>query len=489
MKLYTNITNANDKGICTMKLSPASTVLTRQQFFAFTFLLSTLAGVIVIACAISFSSEVADFLSPTLSTMIIFVLFSMVLKWQIGDNLFGELGFLYLGLAVGYTVFPAFAFMFGGLDQAGPLVLLLPQPFELAIHLWRHTLFVFGVATGYLLTRGREKSQLITIKDPKGKDGLTIVFLIVLTAICILSLSLMSAPVETYIENYIRYDHLSWFARKFASVCIRLKLGMYSVFMTFLFINFKKYKLAIPIVVAIICTYELIYSLGARIDSLIIMLITVCLYNYFVKLITLKKGFMICITFVVIFSMVELFRSYEFDVNMIQTAVSEQGFKLASEFGAVYFTGFHLYTERANGILPPTEWPMFFSDFISVVTFGDFTRWNPMEWYARNYHPYSVVAPFTLGPIADSAIWGGEIDLILRGLINGAFFAYLVRWFLRFQDRWWGMAIYVYCYATCILTLKYSIFYHFTPLFKTMLPTLLMVAIIRKLTPSKQKFG
>ncbi len=167
--------------------------------------------------------------------------------------------------------------------------------------------------------------------------------------------------------------------------------------------------------------------------------------------------------------------------------VSQEEFKSASEFYSVYLTGFHLYAERLQGALPPTEWPMFFNDFISMVTFGDFTRWNPMDWYARNYYPDSVVAPFTLGPIADSAIWGGEVDLLLRGLINGAFFAYLVRWFLRHKDRWWGVTIYVYCYATCVMTLKYSIFYHLTPLLKTLLPTLLVVAVVRTLIPSKQK--
>ena len=54
-----------------------------------------------------------------------------------------------------------------------------------------------------------------------------------------------------------------------------------------------------------------------------------------------------------------------------------------------------------------------------------------MVWYAKNYFPNSTVAPFTLGPIADSAIWGGEIDLFFRGLINGILFALLIKWFIK----------------------------------------------------------
>ena len=124
---------------------------------------------------------------------------------------------------------------------------------------------------------------------------------------------------------------------------------------------------------------------------------------------------------------------------------------------------------------------MFFNDFISLVTFADFTRWNPQYWYARNYFPDAIVPPETMGPIAESAIWGGEVDLLFRSLINGAFFAYLVRWFLRRKDKWWGVAIYVYCYATCVMTLKYSVFYILTPLLKTVLPTLLVVEVVRRL--------
>lgn len=75
----------------------------------------------------------------------------------------------------------------------------------------------------------------------------------------------------------------------------------------------------------------------------------------------------------------------------------------------------------------------------------------------------------------------------MRSLINGAFFAYLVRWFLRYKDRWWGVAAYIFCYATCVMTLKYSVFWHLTTLIKTVVPTLLVTNVVRTLIPTKQK--
>ncbi len=487
--LHTNIANLFDKEVHPMETLPQSIVLSRKQLVASASVILILVGIIAIVSATRLVGELAYILSPTLATIIIFLIFSMVLKCKVGNNLFGELGFLYLFLAVAYTLFPAFTLMIFDSDLVSwqKLAALLPVSSELGIHLWRHALFVFGVATGYLLVRGHETLRPSTFKDRGRKDGPTIALLIGIIVICVLCLSLMSAPVGTYIDNYTRYDHLSWFPRKFVSVCLRLKLGIYSVFITFLFLNYKKYKLIIPITVVALCIYESIYSFGSRIQSFIILLMALCLYNFIIKPISFKKVLMTFAPIALLFSAMELFRSSEFDMNAVQYAILQQGFKPASELGAVYFTGFHLYEERAHGTMASTEWPMFFNDLISLVTFADFTRWNPQYWYARNYFPDAVVPPETMGPIAESAIWGGEIDLLLRSLINGAFFAFLVRWFLRHKDRWWGVVIYVYCYATCVLTLKYSVFFHLAPLIKTLLPTLLVVEAVRRLIPSKPK--
>ena len=462
-------------------------LISKQSVVSISVLLLTLAGVIGILVVNTVSAEVAYYVSPTAATGIIFGIFSILLKWRIGDNLFAELGFLYLALTVAYTVIPALSFLGIGLDASNPLAQLLPAPSELGIHLWRHVLFVFGVAAGYLLVRGRRSLQLITMKDPRGRDGLTIHFLIGMTLVIIVFLSVMSAPVASYYDHYIRYDHLSWFSRKLVSVFVRLNFGIYTVLLVFLFLNYKKYRLVIPVIVTTICLYETVYSFGSRIYTLVILLGTAWLYHLTVRPITLRKGMIIGVSLIWLFSVVEIVRISDFNLNSAQDVLLEEGIKPPSELGAVFLTGFHLYKERTDGALPPTEWPMFFADFISLVTFGAFRRWNPMGWYARNYYPDAVVPPLTLGPIADSAIWGGEADLLLRGLINGAFFAWLVRWFLRRRNTWWGVTIYVYCYASSVMTLKYSVFYILTPLLKTLLPTLLLVGVFRELIPSRKR--
>jgi len=127
---------------------------------------------------------------------------------------------------------------------------------------------------------------------------------------------------------------------------------------------------------------------------------------------------------------------------------------------------------------------MFFYEFIAVIPFLDHTAYDPQYWYARNYFPQAVVSPPTMGVIADSAIWSGEFDLFFRSLINGALFASLTRWFLRRRDNWVAPNVYRLCYATCVMTLKYSVLYQLNPLARTLLPTLLLATFVFRLRKS-----
>jgi len=449
-------------------------------------LLLTLVGGAGVVLKATLPEDVAQYLAPTLASIAVFAMFAVILQRQVGENAFGELGFLYLGLTVAYTVLPAFAFMG---TELKPLAALLPDASELSTHLWRQVLFECGVAGGYLLWRGRQTSQVRVIAASTKRDGRTLLFVAAVIAVCWSSEILLSAPVHSYYDNYVRYDHLPWLLHKFVSVSVRLSLGLYCVLLVFLFRNYRRYKLIIPLVVAAICAYEMVHSFGARIQALIVLLQAVCLYHFCVKKIPLKWGLIACVGLAALFSAVELVRVQEFDVASARSVVAEEGLKPATEFGSVFFPGFHLYAERAQGALPAREWPMFFHDFISLFTFGDFTRWNPMFWYWRNYYSEADVPPFTLGPIADSAMWGGEADLLVRAVVNGLFFAFLMRWFLRHKDRWWGLSVYVYCYATCILTLKYTVFLDLNLIEKNLILTLLLVHTVRVVKFSRRRAG
>ena len=429
---------------------------------------------------------------PMLAACSIFAIFCYLLQVRIRVNIFGEIGFMYLLLASAYTILPAISFLsvdfispstYEGLNVSS----LLPERSVLGVHIWRHVLFMFGVAGGYLAVRGREISKHLNDSRKSG-NRVIIVALLAIIGGCILAMSSFSAPVTSYIEHYTRYDHLSWLQLRIVFVCGILKNGGYFVLMALMFSQYRRYRLLIFIVVPILCVYESVYSFGSRIETLSILLAFVGFYHYRVNPISIRKGVVYLFALAVLFSGMELFRSSNYSLENTQKALAKEGGKQAGEFGAVFYTSFHLYAERAQGTLPPREWQMFLNDFIALIPFVDHTTNHPLFWYARNYFPNAVVPPQTMGVLADSAIWGGEIDLFVRSLMNGAIFALLMRWFLRNQDKWWVLTIYVYCFATCIMPLKYSFLYHLTPIVRIILPTLVFTGILFRIQKALARF-
>jgi hypothetical protein len=447
-------------------------------------LVTVLLGAGSAAALLMASDRQLPIVAPALAAMGVFAAFVLILQRRVGGNLFGEIGFLYLSLAIAYTVLPAFTFLALDLDLAGGwvwenLALLLPDVAELGLHLWRHVLFVTAVAIGYLALRRHDRK--VDMRQPRRIDG-TGILVPALAAIILLSvsvISLLSAPVESYIDHYTRYDHLPRELLLLVYVFFILKTSSYYILLTVLFFDWSRRRLTIVLVVIAIAAYETLYSFGSRIETLSILLGTICLFHYRVRPISLKAGAGAFLAIAALFSVVELFRMLEFDVSEARAALATEGAGPASEFGAVFFTGFHLYAERAQGTLPKADWLMFFNDLVALIPFVDHYEWNPQYWYARHYYPDAAVPPQTMGPIADSAIWGGEWDLLLRGLVNGAWYAALMQWFMQRRDRWWVLVVYAYLYATCVMTLKYSVFYQLAPLLRIVVPGLLLIAALR----------
>jgi len=451
-------------------------------------LLAKVIGIYILIWSIAFLFKPAFFirnvqiLLPSFAVILVFLCFSLWLRSQVQDNVFGEIGFIYLVFAVAYTVFPAYGFL--TLESLSSevgfekLAALAPDQGELGLHLWRHVLFIAAIGFGYLFFRGRPIPKFNSLENLGNAEKPIIRILFIAILFSVIALWSLSAPVYTYIDNYTRYDDLSWMARRVVTLCIVLKTGGTFVLLAIMFNNYKRYRLYIWPFVLLRAVYEVQNSLGSRIDAFVILIAAAALYHYYVKQITLKKGILVMLAFGLVFSVIEMARSVDLEFSVFKETISQERGMPAAELGAVYVTGFHLYSERSNGTLPPIEWQVFFNDFISMVPLVDLTKWQPMSWYARNYFPDAVVPPLTLGPIAESALWGGEIDLLIRGFINGTLFAFLMRWFAREGGKWQVMTIYVFCYSTCIMCLKYSIFYHLVPLEKMILPLLLIVSVL-----------
>ena len=182
-----------------------------------------------------------------------------------------------------------------------------------------------------------------------------------------------------------------------------------------------------------------------------------------------------------LFTIVEFYRGANFDMDSALRDFSDKGLKIASEFGAVYYTSFHLYFERLYGTMPMVDWRMLINDFFTIIPFYEHTEFNSQYWYARIFFPDASVPPQTMGPIAESAIWGGEIDLALRGLFTGIGFGWFARWALKSREQLFANVSYVFLFGTSVMVLKYSLIYQFSQMLRTLIPALLLLFIVVKL--------
>ena len=96
------------------------------------------------------------FVAPIISLLSIYFLFIYFLKKNFKIDFFAEIGTLYMGLFLAYSIIPALTFIFTKLNSNDSLVRLLPNDSDLARHLWRHVVFALFFSVGYWLFRGKQ---------------------------------------------------------------------------------------------------------------------------------------------------------------------------------------------------------------------------------------------------------------------------------------------------------------------------------------------
>lgn len=424
-------------------------------------------------------ADIMVILTPVIFFIYLFLIFFYILKNKLGENIFVEIGFLNVAFLLIYTIFPAFLIIGGMLLDDNPLTSLLPDNFEAGKHFWRHFILASGIVIGFLFFRGNTGIKIYKPIKNVNNHNLILLFCIFIIIFSNFMFLTFSAPVETYYENYTRFDHLPTPLRMLISIFIRLNWGLYSLIFLFLFLNYEKYKKVIPYIVIVLIALDIFISKGSRIQSLLTIVGIFCLYNIYVNKINFSKIILSGISIVFIFTLIAALRIDQGGIEALDFASFI--LNLSGELGSVYYTGFHLYEQRSLDILPYAPWQMFFYDFWAVTPFLDVTSWAPINWYHLNYFPDALVPPMTLGPIANSALWGGEFDLFFRGILCGMFYALMTRMFLSNRDNWIITAIYVFCFSTTIYIMKYSIFYHMQLIIKTLLPVIFLCWIITKI--------
>jgi hypothetical protein len=306
-------------------------------------------------------------------------------------------------------------------------------------------------------------SLVITTKNPycvllpdldvrRLKFACTLLFLSVL--FLVVCLGFLSGPVDSYYDHYTRYDHHTGLARSLVSVLIRAYVGLQPFVILFAVVLFRNRPSALFLLIASLCVVDLSFSQGSRIQSFMIVVQAICLYTLVANVISFRLLISVALVLVLSLTVVEVLRISTGGVS--ELTVESIGF--AAEFLALFIPELHLYGLAAGNYLSSPGLIMHFKDLIELVPFISLPESDPMVWYWHEFHPDAQVAPYTLGPISDSAWSGGVFGLIIRGVILG-FVLMSISKLLSYNVAWWiKLSAYSYSVSTSVLTLKYGVF-------------------------------
>lgn len=421
------------------------------------------------------------FIITSISIFISYI-FNRKLNFRYGKFKMLEVGYILNLFICAYIVGPSLAYIFSSYTPGDPLSYILDgfitiYEHDFNINLLRLVIFQSVFCGTYFYFR-KKKSWLFNKPRLIGNVIVTIVFGIALLGIYF-TLIYMSKDFSSYVESYNRYDHIKGAWRIIISMLVRFKFAISTIFLISLFTLDSK-KILKLIAILFLISLESYYSAGARISLLFTILQIFFLFSlfHFIPKISLRNTFLIILPLFVLFTAIEKLRTNQQENESLDTLVSIPG-----EVGAVFFPSIFLYEKRSLNLLPPKNIGMFFYDFTGAFLPNSWIKNDdPMVWFKTNYFPESDVPPFTLGPIANTAIWEGNIGILIRSWILGFLLAEITNLVYRKWNNMLKLLSYTFIFSSSVMIMKYSIFYHFTPFVKSIMPIFIIYLIIVKLT-------
>jgi len=392
-------------------------------------------------------------------------------------SLYTELLFIFLVLFSAYTVIPTVMFWTDYYPMYSPLGGLYMTDSEVAAQIIRHIWFIVAVGGAYIAVRG---SKPISLSDKVYVHGqlkrINLLFLggtLVITYAIIL---LLSAPVESYYDHYTRFRHLPDVIQKFISVMLRASQGISFLFLVGLVARENPNTKTFVLASIGIAAFEIIYSQGARINAIYIIIFSFFIFCRFVKTPRLSSIIFGALLLSSLLSIIELVRLKDSsDVAEIITKATS----FAGEFESVFYSSVFLYRLKALDSIPPVSFFTIIYDFIALIPFVDYFEFHPMSWFWINFNFYGEVPNTTLGPIANSAYMGGLVAILLQGMLVGAVYGGLSRWYAK-KGGVSSSFLYGYVYATVIMMPKWTPLVQMQGLLKTVLPILIVWYFFRR---------
>lgn len=442
--------------------------------------------VTLVSLSLLLTLDHASFLvaAPVLAIINIAVWFLVALWNRDGVLPVFEVGTICVAVTTLYSSYPLFAFLMadGSWTTLSDNRLQQWNPdFEaLGRFAWRHVVYLGTFALVYQMVRGRASGALVPVKPLARHDTVVVVWLFfVLTtyfaAIWVLSgisyrpsyedvrLGLVGVPRDLpYALQQISHN-------LYGMVPILKLCGIA------LLIQHWRYP-ASRLVLAVWLLGEIVLTavrMGARSEAVILLLATALLYHRLVRPLSLRTVITAAATLVALVLLYGFGRDF---ANASAAIRNASYWSAANEFQILLGTAYDLHMQQATGELETVPWQVYASDLLMLIPSQllPFAKIDPAEWYVGLLNLQGQQG-LMFGVIAQAVIGYDWLELLVRGAVLGALFAFAHRMYARRAASFWATLLYLYLCLWSYYTFRASTFYFVYVILYRFLPTVIVV--------------
>jgi hypothetical protein len=439
--------------------------------------------VVAVLALLAADEDLRAVLGPIVAVIALTLLYLTVLLRRQGYlPLFEAATYFVVATAV-YTVVPLVQFIMSGMEclNTGDYRLYgwAPTPREFGGFAWRHVLLLASFVFTYLLVRGKRLWPELEIARPPRRMVFVFVALILLLSGYFIGLKTYLGPSVSVYEGGSRAGYLALphFVLQISNVLQVVLLTLKQCLIVALLTKWHRgrwrYALLLWIAVEVIVTVQALHS---RTETVLLLLTVIVGYHHIVKRICVRTAFIIGACLLGGFLIFGLFRDFGVE-NARQDARAAWG--SPTEFMILYGNAYDIHMRKVEGSLPPVPRQLYFSDLYRLVPrqILPFYKWDPAYWYLEVLSPSNTMG-FVFGIVAQCLIGGDWIELTVRGVLLGLFFAAAHRAWRRYSGSFWATIAYLFILTWAYYAFRASSFDILYRLVYYLVPTILLVKLV-----------
>jgi hypothetical protein len=398
-----------------------------------------------------------------------------------------EVGTICVAFTALYSAYPLIAYLLSdGLwtpTSDRRLTVWAPGFQELGTYAWGWVAYIAGLAGVYLVVRGRATAAGIRPRALSGPASIAIVWLF---------LALVAYFAGLWVWFGVTYNP-SYHAAQLGEVGLARDLpyllqqishnawGILSILklcgIAFLLQRWSSTRARTVLIAWLVGEMvATVLRMGARTDTVVLLLGTILLYHRIVRALDFK---LIAIAAPALVCAALLFGFARDFVRGGSSIVSGSYWAASNEFQVLLGTAYDLHKRREIGILGAPPWQVHAADALRLVPSQllPVQKIEPADWYLEQIGITTPGVGMMFGVMGQAAIGYGTIELLVRGSLLGLLFALAHRAYARRARRFWVSMLYLYLCLWSYYTIRASSFYFVYVLVYRFIPTMLFVMV------------